>query len=77
MIEILTQKGEKYSYDPSTDRIFKDGYLIPSSIAEPIFSNTGNDLAPKFSGIYLKDVGMILSLSGKYSQISNPNFITT
>ena len=30
MIDIVTKKGEKYSFDPKTERLFKDGVLIVS-----------------------------------------------
>ena len=76
MIEIITIKSEKYSFDPSTGRIFKDGYLVSSYEAEPLYSNppTPNE-PPRFSGILFKGEGKILSLSGKYSNITDPNTI--
>lgn len=76
MIEIQSEKGEFIKYDPSTGRIFRDGYVVSSVEAEPIFSNTSDsNLVPKFSGIFFKGRGEILSLSGKYSQISDLNSI--
>lgn len=75
MIYITSEKGENYSFDPSTSRIFKDGYLMSSIEAEPIYSNSEEDVAPRFSGILIKGTGTILSLSGKYNQISDPNTI--
>lgn len=76
MIEIITPKGERYSFDPSTERIFRDGYLIPSTEVEPIYSNSPNpNTPPIFSGILFVGEGRILSLSGKISQISDPNSI--
>ena len=29
MIDIITIKGEKYGFDENTQRIFKDGVVIP------------------------------------------------
>lgn len=74
MIEIISEKGERYSYDPGTDRIFRDNVLVSSVEAEPVFSSSDSGI-PRFSGIYLKNLGKILSLSGKYSQLSDPNTI--
>lgn len=76
MIDIVTIKGEKYSFDPDTQRIFKDGILVPSYKAEPVFSNTTEkDELPRFSGILLKDINSILSLSGKINPITDSNTI--
>jgi hypothetical protein len=74
MIEIVTLKGEKYSFDPDTMRIFKSGVLLSSDDAEPIFSDDaeGN---PVFSGIYLKKENKILSRSGKINVVSDPDTI--
>ena len=74
MIEIVTLKGEKYSFDPDTMRIFKSGVLLSSDDAEPIFSDDveGN---PVFSGIYLKKENKILSRSGKINIVSDPDTI--
>ena len=71
MIEIVSFKGEVYKFDPDTERIFKDGKLIPSTIAEPVFSDIDNN--PNFSGIFLKEDNVILSKSGK---INSRNFAT-
>lgn len=76
MITIATLKGEVYSFDPDTKRIFKDGSLIPSSKVEPIYSNTANpEDPPKFSGILFKESNSILSLSGKINSITDTNSI--
>ena len=50
MIDIITIKGEKYGFDENTQRIFKDGVVIPKTVAEPVYS--GPNLS--FSGILLK-----------------------
>lgn len=76
MREIYSIKGERYSYDESTGRIFKDGVLLPTSEAEPVFSGNGKEnVAPTFSGILLKNKGMLLSLSGKENPITDSNII--
>ena len=44
MIDIYnTITGEKYSFDEDTQRIFKDGYLLSSAQAEPIYSSLDED----------------------------------
>jgi len=75
MIDIITiAKGERYSFDPETQRIFKDGVLLPSTEVEPIYSSVGED-DPKFSGILLKATGSILTLSGNVNPVSDINTI--
>lgn len=77
MIEIVTLKGEKYSFDPRTERIFKDGLVLPSTEAEPLYSNvTDPNSPPKFSGLLLKTTNSILSLSGKINPVTDPNTIS-
>lgn len=75
MKEIVTLKGEVYSFNEETGRIFKDGILIPESQAEPIYSAVSDDFPPKFSGIYLKNQNVIVSVSGKVNQVSDINSI--
>lgn len=73
LIIINTVQGE-YSYDPNTDSVFKDSKLLTEGEAEPVFStNTGSLI---FSGIYLKGVNKIISLSGKLNPLTmNENSI--
>lgn len=76
MIDIFSEKGEKYTYDPETGRIFRDGFVVSSVEAEPMFSNSPSpNTPPRFSGIYFKGRNEILTLSGKYSKVSDPNSI--
>ena len=75
MVEIATVKGELYSYDEATMRIFKDGVLLSSVKAEPVFSGFSDTTPPKFSGILLKDNSTILSLSGKLNTITDINAV--
>ncbi len=70
MIDIVTIKGEKYSFDESTQRIFKDGVLVPGTVAEPVYAGDFN-----FSGILLKASKSILSLNGNINPITNINNI--
>lgn len=77
MKDIVTIRGEKYSYDERTGRIFKDGQVLSSSKAEPVFSYFGDSsVPPVFGGILLKDTNSILSLSGKISPVTDPNTIS-
>lgn len=75
MIDIVTIKGEKYSFDETTQRIFKDGILLSSVQVEPVYSKHSKDSGPVFSGLLLKDSGSILSRSGKISPITDINLI--
>lgn len=72
MIDIVTLTGDKYSFDPDTQRIFKGGILLGESEAEPVFSELESG-EPEFSGIYLKKTNQIVSRSGKINTITNPN----
>ena len=64
MIEITTPKGEIYTFDPSTQRIFKNQVFISKTEVEPIYSGNGDDGEPKFAGLYLKGKGSIITLNG-------------
>lgn len=71
MIDIITIKGEKYSFDENTQRIFKDGVVVPGTAAEPVYS--GPILS--FSGILLKTSKSVLSLNGNINPATNINSI--
>ena len=73
MIEIVNFKGEIYKFDQETGRIFKSGLLVPSSIAEPVYSDLTGE--PVFSGIYLKNEDAILSKSGKLNSLTDINSV--
>ena len=75
MIDIVTIKGERYSFDETTQRIFKDGILMSSVNVEPVYSRTTKDSMPVFSGLLLKDTNTILSRSGKISPVTDINLI--
>jgi hypothetical protein len=69
MIDIITGKGEKYSFDPETQRLFKDGVFIPKTQVEPVYSGNDKNNAPIFAGLYFRDKNKILTISGKYKNI--------
>jgi len=76
MIEIYSEKGEHFRFDPSTNRLFRDGFVISTVEAEPVYSNTSDpNEPPTFSGIFFKGRGELLSLSGKYNPISDINSV--
>ena len=75
MIDIVTIKGERYSFDESTQRVFKDGMLLSSVNVEPVYSRLSSESIPEFSGLLLKDSNSILSRSGKISPITDINAI--
>jgi hypothetical protein len=72
MKEIYCERG-RYAYDEETGRIYKDGYVVPTSQAEPVFSGQTEESAPTFSGIHLKGTDEIISMSGKISKVTDPN----
>lgn len=77
MKDIVTLRGIKYSYDERTGRIFKEGQVLTSSQAEPVYSYLGDSSwEPVFGGILLKDIGSILTLNGKISPVTDPNTIS-
>lgn len=73
MIDIITKEGELYRFDPETSRIYKDGFLLTSVMAEPVYSDVNGET--RFSGIYLKNTDQILTLSGNKNTITNINSI--
>lgn len=73
MVEIISHEGEVFKYDQANDRIYKDGYVLSSTIAEPVFSDVNG--ASRFTGIFLKPTNQILTLSGKKNYVSNINAV--
>lgn len=73
-MDIVTIKGEVYSFDQKTMKISKNGIILTSVQVEPVFSlsDTGE---PKFSGILLKDKNSIISLNGKTNPITKTNLL--
>lgn len=75
VIEIQCERGQ-YSFDPETERIFKDGELVPSDMVMPIYSYYGKKHLPQFAGIWLRDIDSILTQSGKINvRTGNKNLI--
>lgn len=75
MVEINTILGEHFSYDQATNRIFKDGKLMPSYEYEAVFSGFTDGGLPQFAGILKKSVNSIISLSGKENPVTDINTI--
>ena len=73
---IINFKGEKYTFNEDTDRIMKDGKVLLSSQATPVYSYLGDrDNMPRFSGILLKEKNSILTLNGKINPVVDINTI--
>ena len=64
MIEIVTQRGEVYSFDPDTQRVFKGQMFVPRTEIEPVYSGSDDEGIPEFAGLYLKGKGSILTKNG-------------
>lgn len=76
MIEIKTIVGNDiYAFDEASQKIFKNGVVLPSVSCEPIYSCFDESDVPKFSGIFLKDRNAIVSLSGVISPITDTDQI--
>lgn len=68
-VSIITSKNENWIFDTETERIFKDGVLVPNSVAEPVYSGGGENIPPNFAGILLKETGEIISINGKTNKL--------
>lgn len=75
MISVVTQRGEEYSFDPHTERLFKDGLFIPRSIIEPVYSGNGKDSEPIFAGLYVKSTNTIITRNGNEKPVVDINSI--
>lgn len=63
-------------YDQLGEEIYRDGVLMPEGFAEPVFSDEeGKKKPPKFSGIYLRQSGEIISRSGKTNKVKDKNVV--
>lgn len=75
VIVINCEKGQ-YSFDPDTERIFRNNELVPSGEAVPIYAYYGKKHFPQFAGIWLKEYDSILTRSGKMnSRTGSTNLI--
>lgn len=75
MIEITTGKGEHYTFDPETERLFKDGVFISKNLIEPVYSGNGKDSEPVFAGLYVKANNTIITRTGNVKPLVNINSI--
>jgi hypothetical protein len=75
MIEIITIKGEKWSFDEDTKRLYRGNTLVPEVEAEPVYSYLDKSLPPEFCGIYVKSINSIISMSGNINKITNADSI--
>lgn len=76
MIDIVDTSGHIYKFDEETGRIFKDDVLVPSIIAEPVYSDvTNRSNPPVFSGIHFIKEGKILTRAGNFHQVSDENSV--
>lgn len=75
-IEISSQAGDYYTYDPETDFITKNGFIVSSQIYQPLFALSDENTGPVFSGIWNKNDGTIISVTGKINQAKSSKTIT-
>lgn len=75
MIDIVTKKGESYSFDPSNHRLFKNGAVVLTNEVEPIYTGNGDNSEPIFSGLYVKSTNSIITLNGNIKKVVDINQI--
>lgn len=76
MIEIITKRGVQYTFDPSTQRIFRGDVYLPRTLAEPVYSGNSEDGGePIFSGIYLSSSNEIVTRTGNVKKVIDINSI--
>ena len=73
LIEITSEKGDYFVYDPGTERIFKNNQLVPTDEACPIYAYFGKKHMPQFAGIWLRDIDIILTKSGRLQTRTGDN----
>lgn len=70
-INILTRRG-LYTFDPDSQRIFKDDMYLSRNIAEPIFcGNDEGEEEPMFAGIYLVTSDEIITRTGNIKKVTD------
>lgn len=72
MVNIYTEKGDQYSFNEETGRVIKNGIILPSFEAEPVYSK-GSGSLPTFSGLFLRALNAVLTRSGKLNILSDIN----
>ena len=71
MVKINSSDGSVYEFNVITKEIKKNGIVLSDGIAEPVYTNNENENAvPTFSGIYLKNVGKIVSITGSINTVT-------
>jgi len=71
MVKINSSDGSVYEFNEITKEIKKNGIVLSGGIAEPVYTNNENENAvPTFSGIYLKNVGKIVSITGSINTVT-------
>ena len=71
MVKINSSDGSVYEFNEITKEIKKNGIVLSDGIAEPVYTNNENEKAvPTFSGIYLKNVGKIVSITGSINTVT-------
>ena len=76
MIDIYTPTGQLYKFDESTNRIIRNGIVVSSVEAEPVFSDvTNRSNPPTFAGVWLKTTGQIITRSGQIHHVSDVNAV--
>lgn len=71
MVKINSADGNVYEFNEITKEIKKNGIVLSDGIAEPVYTNNENESAvPTFSGIYLKNVGKIVSITGSINTVT-------
>lgn len=69
MVKINSSDGSVYEFNEITKEIKKNGIVLSDGIAEPVYTNNENAV-PTFSGIYLKNVGKIVSITGSINTVT-------
>lgn len=73
-MDIKTGK-DVYTYNEEDQKIYKNGSTVPDPNLEPIYSENSEGGVPEFAGIYFRDRGQILSVSGNFNNIDDINSI--
>lgn len=63
MIEIITEKGNRFTFDPDTQRLFRDGTFIPKTEVEPVYSGDNGGI-PELAGLLVKGSGTLITRNG-------------
>lgn len=67
MIEIISKSGDKFSFDPETELIHKNGVIMPYSEYQPAYVRNGiaeDNNVPTFAGVIDVAKNVITTLNG-------------